>query len=109
MRRFDKLIELQKVTNTGDGFDTWQQFKKLLAYVNRSSSYEDFGSNAAEDHVANLTFEVRYLPDLEDIAFHTSRYRIIYRRRAYNITDYDDFFETHRTVKLAGTSYGEKV
>jgi head-tail adaptor len=109
MRKFDKLIELQKVVNTSDGFEHWQTVRKLLAYVNRSSSYEDFGSNSTEDHVANLTFEVRYLPDLEEIAFHTSSYRIVYRGRAYNITDYDDFLETHRTVKLAGTSYGEKV
>ena len=35
----------------------------------------------------------------------TQRYRILYNGAIYKVTDYDDYREQHRTVRLLGVSY----
>lgn len=43
---------------------------------------------------------------MEDVVYRPQLYRIVYRGRTYNIQDYDDFMEQHRTVRLVGVAYG---
>lgn len=99
---YDKPIIIQKINeNTED----WEDLFKLHARVNKSngSEYLNAGANQSK---SNRVFEVRYFKDLEDIDDNRGIYRILYRGKPYNITDYDDYQEQHKTVKLLGVSYG---
>lgn len=99
---FDKPIIIQrKNTDTKQ----WEPVFNLHASVNKSGGSEYLNGGAVHSR-SNRVFEVRYFPDLEDIDAKRALYRIIYRGRNYNITDYDDFQEQHKTVKLLGESYG---
>lgn len=98
---YDKPITIQKID-----LDTekWTDLYKLHAFVNKSggSEYLNAGANQSK---ATLVFELRYFKNLEDINYDRGSYRIVYRGRYFNITDYDDYQEKHLTVKLLGTSY----
>ena len=98
---FDKPITLEKMNETTE---KWAISANLHARVNKtgSSEYLDAGAERSRN---TLTFEVRYLKNLENIRFNTQLYRIIYRGKRFNIVDYDDFNEEHKTIKLVGVSY----
>ena len=99
---FDKPILIEKkniVTKQ------WEPAFNVHASVNKSGGSEYLNGGAIQSR-SNLVFEVRYFPDLEDIDARRAFYRIIYRGRTFNIKDYDDFYEQHKTVKLLGESYG---
>ena len=82
--------------------EEWEDVYKLHAYINKASKNNEYpNAGAIQDKVAK-TFEVRYFKALKDIEFNTQLYRIIYDGNTYNITDYDDFREEHKTVKLLG-------
>ena len=99
---FDKPIIIQKINEISE---IWENYYALHARVNKSngSEYLNAGANQSK---STLVFEVRYFKDLEKIDDSRGLYRIIYRGRTYNITDYDDYQEEHKTVKLLGVSYG---
>ena len=99
---FDKPIVIQQINETTE---TWEDLFNLHAKVNKSggSEYLSAGANQSK---STLVFEVRYFKDLEDINYSRGLYRILYRGRLFNITDYDDYQEQHKTVKLLGVSYG---
>ena len=99
---FDKPILIQKKNK-----DTkqWEPAFNLHASVNKSGGSEYLNGGAVQSR-SNRVFTVRYFPDLEDIEERRAFYRIVYKGRNYNITDYDDFQEEHKTVKLLGESYG---
>lgn len=99
---FDKPIIIQKIDEISE---KWENYYALHARVNKSngSEYLNAGANQSK---STLVFEVRYFKDLEKIDDSRGTYRIIYRGRTYNITDYDDYLEQHKTVKLLGVSYG---
>lgn len=99
---FDKPIVIQKINETTE---TWEDLFNLHAKINKSggSEYLSAGANQSK---STLVFEVRYFKDLEDINYSRGLYRILYRGRLFNITDYDDYQEQHKTVKLLGVSYG---
>ena len=101
---FDKPIIIQvqdPVTEEwSDAFD-----RRLLAKVNKTGGGTSFNAGAEQYHVS-LTFEVRYLKKLEDIALGVQPFRIVYGGRTFKVTDYDDFKQQHRTVKLVGVLYG---
>lgn len=99
---YDKPIIIQKINEDSE---KWEDLYTLHARVNKSngSEYLNAGANQSK---SNLVFEVRYFKDLEAIAFSRGLYRIIYRGQLYNLTDYDDYLEQHKTVKLLGVSYG---
>lgn len=101
MSVFDKPITIQKIDKASE---LWTDAYKCHAYVNKSSGSEYLNAGANQSK-ATLVFEVRYFPKIEDINFNRGLYRIVYRGRYFNITDYDDFLENHRTVKLLGVSY----
>lgn len=99
---YDKPIIIQKINEVTED---WEDLFNIHARVNKSggSEYLNAGSNQSR---SNLVFEVRYFKDLEKIDDNRGLYRIIYRDRLFNITDYDDYQEQHKTVKLLGVSYG---
>lgn len=93
---FDKPIKIQKMD---EATETWRNLYTLHARVNKTQGTEATTSGATRSKVSR-TFEVRYFKALEDIAMATQIYRIEYRDQVYNIVDYDDYMESHQTVKL---------
>lgn len=86
--------------------EVWADLLHLHALqVNKTGGGENFGAGAEQYH-PRLTFEVRWCKALEDVVYSPQLHRIIYRGRSYNIGDYDDFMEQHRTVRLVGIAYG---
>lgn len=99
---YDKPIIIQRIN---EDTEKWSDLYKLHARVNKSNGSEFLNAGANQSR-SNRVFEVRYFKDLEDIDDNRGLYRIIYRGKTYNITDYDDYLEQHKTVKLLGVSYG---
>ena len=99
---YDKPIIIQiRDEDTEDWIDKFT----LHARVNKSGGSEYLNAGAVQSKSTRV-FEVRYFPEIEAIDDNRDMYRILYRDRTYNITDYDDFQEQHKTVKLLGVSYG---
>ena len=99
---YDKpiLIQMQD-PDTEEWSDKW----KLHAKVNKSGGGQTFNAGA-EQYIATLTFEVRHFKALEDMRYNPQPYRIVYQGHTFKLTDYDDFMESHTTVKLVGAAYG---
>ena len=86
--------------------EEWADLLHLHALqVNKTGGGETFSAGAEQYH-PRLTFELRWSKALEDVVYKPQTHRIIYRGRAYNIGDYDDFMEQRRTVRLVGVAYG---
>lgn len=101
-RPFDCAITIQKINEASK---RWEDLYKVHARINKARADNEYLSAGAVQSKRNLTFEIRYFADLEDISLNLQRYRILYRKVPYNITDYDDFMLKHKTVKLLGVSY----
>lgn len=98
---FDKPITIQV---QDPDTELWTDKLKLHAHVNKTGG--GARSNAgADQYQARLTFSVRYAKTLEQIAYNTQPYRVIYRGRTFKVVDYDDFMEEHSVVKLVGEFY----
>ena len=97
---YDKPIIIQKIDEISE---KWENYYALHARVNKSGGSEYLGAGANQSQSTRV-FEVRYFKDLEKIDDSRGLYRILYRDRIYNITDYDDYQEQHKTVKLLGVS-----
>lgn len=86
--------------------EEWSDLLHLHALkVNKTGGGETNNAGAEQFH-PRRTFEVRWCKALEDVAHSPQVHRIFYRGRPYNIQDYDDFMEEHRTVTLVGVAYG---
>ena len=85
--------------------EEWTDALKLHATVNKTGGGSNFNAGT-DQYNASLTFKLRYVRKLEDIAYNTQPYRIIYRGRAFKVVDYDDYMEQHREIKLVGEYYG---
>lgn len=86
--------------------EEWPDLLHLHALkVNKTGGGESASAGAEQFH-PRLTFELRWCKALEDVAYNTQTHRVVYRGRTYNIQDYDDFMEQHRTVRLVGVAYG---
>ena len=101
-RIYDKFIVIQKVD---ESTETWEDVFKIHAKINKAKSDSEYLNAGAIQAKKNLTFEVRYFADLEDISLNLQMYRIVYQGVPYNIQDYDDYMLKHKTVKLLGVSY----
>lgn len=99
---FDKPIKVQR---QDPDTEEWTDKLSLHATVNKAGGGSNFNAGT-DQYNASLTFTVRYVRALEDLAYNTQLYRIIYRGRTFRIVDYDDFMEGHREVKLIGEYYG---
>lgn len=86
--------------------EEWEDFLHLHAIrINKAGGGENFAAGA-EQFKLSLRFEFRWSKQLEEVISHTQVYRLIYRNRCFNIKDYDDYMERHRTVKVEGVLYG---
>lgn len=97
----DKPITIQKMD---PATEEWSDVLSLHASVNKTRQ-TDYLSAGASQAKRTLTFELRYIKQLEDIAINSQYYRILFQDVPYNILDYDDFMLKHLTVKLIGESY----
>ncbi len=90
----NKPIKIQKLNTETE---TWQDYYKGYAEVNKASGKEYFN---AKTNISQNTFnfKVRYIRQLEDTIFNTSQYRIIYRDKEFDIVNVDDKLE--KRVKL---------
>lgn len=84
--------------------EAWADKLKLHARVNKTGGGTSFTAGA-DQYKVSLTFEVRYSRQLEEIAYNPQPFRIVYRGRTFKVTDYDDYMEQHKTVKLVGEFY----
>ena len=100
--RYDKPIIVQA---QDPETEAWVDRLHLHANVNKTGGGAEFTAGA-EQNRASLTFRLRYARPLEDIAYNTPHFRILYRGRTYRVVDYDDFMEQHREIKLVGEYYG---
>lgn len=101
-RVYDRPISIQKIN---ESTETWEDIFVLHANINKARSDNEYLNAGAIQAKKNLTFEVRYFADLEDISLNLQSYRIVYQGITYNIEDYDDFMLKHKTVKILGVSY----
>lgn len=85
--------------------EEWTDALHLHASVNKTSGGSAFNAGT-DQYDASLTFKLRYVKALENIAYNTQPYRVVYRGRNFKVVDYDDFMEQHRDVKLVGEYYG---
>jgi head-tail adaptor len=98
---FDKPIIIQIRDDDGNWSDLW----KLHARVNKSNGGQMLNAGA-DQYMATLSFDVRYFKYLEDMRYNPQPYRIVYRGHFFKLTDWDDYMEQHRTVRLTGEAYG---
>lgn len=98
---FDKpiVIQVQDLET-----EEWTDKLHLHARVNKTGGGTAMNAGATQ-YRASLTFELRYIRALEELAYSTQPYRVIYRDRQFKVTDYDDYMEQHRTIKLVGEFY----
>lgn len=103
-RIYDKPIIIEKIDELTE---KWQPVfdKPLHAHINKTKSDNEYLNAGAIQAKKNRTFEVRYFKALEAIENNLQRYRVIYEGVPYNIEDYDDYMDEHKTVKLLGVSY----
>ena len=101
-RLFDRPITIQKINEVTE---KWEDAFKVHASINKTKTDDEYLSGGAGQGKRNLTFEVRFFKDLEDISYNTQLYRVLYQGVPFNIKDYDDFMLRHKTVKLLGVSY----
>lgn len=101
-RLFDRPITIQKINEVTED---WEDVFKVHASINKAKSDDEYLSGGAGQGKRNLTFEVRFFKDIEDISYNTQLYRIVFQGIPFNIKDYDDFMLQHKTVKLLGVSY----
>jgi SPP1 family predicted phage head-tail adaptor len=85
--------------------EEWTDKLKLHANVNKTGGGTVFNAGANQ-YNTSLTFRLRYVRALEDLAYNTQPYRILYRGRTFKVVDYDDYMEQHREIKLVGEYYG---
>ena len=98
---YDKPIVIQ--TQDQDT-EAWVDTLRLHARVNKTGGGASL-SAGADQYQVRLTFELRYVADLERIAYSVQPYRIVYRGHHFKVLDYDDYMERHLTVKLVGELY----
>lgn len=98
---FDKPVTLQKqIPETG----TWQDVQHLHANVNKAISTQNF--SAENDRLRiRLLFRLRYYSEMENVRQNLQDYRIDYDGQHYELTDYDDYNERRRVIKLTGELY----
>lgn len=99
---FDRPIIIQRLD---EDTEEWVDVFNVHARINKTSTDNEYLSAGAIQGKKNLTFEVRYFAELEDISLNIQSYRVSYRGVPYDINDYDDYMLRHKTVKLLGVSY----
>lgn len=100
---FDRPVDILKYD---EATKEWNRVATgLHAYVNKTGGSEYLSSGAYQSK-ATLTFEFRFSTFLSKIFLNTQLYRIEYNGAQYDIEDYDDYREMHRTIRLLGVARG---
>lgn len=99
---FDKPVTLQRRNSRTE---KWEDAGMLHASINHKTGKEKMTGGGTYQLNAK-TFKVRWSPLISEIDGDTQSFRLIYRGKAYDITDYDDFMEQHRAVTLTGEYSG---
>lgn len=98
---YDKPVMLQQqIPETG----AWTDVQHLHVNVNKAVSPQGFSAEN-ERLRQRLLFRLRYYSELENVRNHLQDYRIVYNGLHYELTDYDDYNERRRVVKLTGELY----
>lgn len=88
----------------------WKEVATLHAKVNKAKGTESL-DGAAIQAPMTLNFDVRYSSVVAAMRLNTQDYRIRYgvdgagHPAYFKVTEYDDYFERHRNVRLTGVSY----
>lgn len=101
-RLFDRPISIQRINETTE---TWEDVYMVHTSINKAKSDDQYLGAGSTRTKKNLTFEMRYFADLEDISLNLQAYRIVYQGVPFAIEDYDDYMLNHKTVKILGVSY----
>lgn len=101
-RSYDRPVTIQKIN---ERTETWEDVYKVHASINKAKSDNQYLNAGSTRTKKNLTFEIRYFKNLEDISLNLQAYRIVYQGVPFSIEDYDDYKLSHKTVKLLGVSY----
>lgn len=81
----------------------WTDAQHLHANINKAISTG--GQNPADSaHTIRLIFKFRYFAALGGIRESMQEFRILYNEKRYELTDYDDYSEQHRIIKLSASS-----
>lgn len=100
---FNKPIVIQKWNEDAQG---WEIYFTCHARVNTSKATTNLDGGTL--YGRNKTnFDVRFCKAVSMIEFDTQLYRIVYKNVVYDLVEYDDYMEQHRTVKLKGV--GKRV
>lgn len=93
---YDKPVTLQKqIPETGG----WQDVQHLHANITKAISTQNF--SAEEDRLrSRLLFRMRYFPALEAVRNSPQDFRFDYLGHHYEVTDYDDYQERRRVIRL---------
>ena len=98
---YDKPVDLQK---QNENTEKWETIMHFHARVNKTGGNQTFAADADQFH-ARLNFDFRYCESLEEVRYQPQIYRLLYRGHQFQITDYDDYLEQHRTVRIVGLLY----
>ncbi len=98
---YDKPVVLQKQNETTE---EWETVLRLHARVNKTGGSQTFAAGA-DQFPARLNFDFRYCQVLEKICYQPELYRLIYRGHTFQVIDYDDYLEQHKTVRIVGKLY----
>lgn len=94
------IITLQKQ----DDKKQWIDVMRMHAAVNKAKGTEALDGGSIQSPMT-LNFDVRYCAEVAKLRMNTQRYRIVYNGGIYKVTEYDDYFERHRNIRLTGVSY----
>lgn len=84
--------------------EKWVDHMHLHARVNKTGG-GTANSAGADQYRVSLTFDLRYCAALGALRYSVQPFRIIYHGQTFKVTDYDDYMEQHRTVRLVGEFY----
>ena len=98
---YDKPITIQV---QDPDTEAWADSLRPHAEVNKTGGGMTFSAGADQFRKV-LTFKLRYSRKLEDVINGPQPFRILYRGRTFKVTDYDDYMEQHRSVRLVGELY----
>lgn len=101
-RPYDKPITIEIIDETTE---VYSPLYNLHARINKGKNDNEYLNAGAVQSRRTLVFEVRYFKALEDIRLNTQLYRVMYNGVPYDIEDYDDYQEEHKSIKLLGVSY----
>lgn len=100
---YDKPVDIQKQNEETELWEIIRE-KHFHAKVNKTGGMQNFAAGA-DQFPARLNFDFRYCQALEEIRYQPELYRLIYRGHTFQVIDYDDYMEQHRTVRLTGKLY----